>query len=94
MQKKIWLEADKILRKLRIEQNLIDPMYLALGAFPDSSITSMTIIAETLIRITRIRDSDNFLRSPAALVKDIIKYLLRTEWNNSIKEHLRILGVD
>ena len=92
--KKIWDATKHWVDKLRIQSAPIDPIDLTLGAFQDSNLTSMTIIAEVLLRILRIRDSDKFLRNPKALVSEIIKYLIKTEQNDTIKANLMQMTAD
>ena len=87
--KKLW---DKIQEKIGVplpSQTELSPFNHILGGHKDSDLTTMSIKAETLLRILYIRDSDNFLRCPKALTKTILKHLEIMERNPEIKNELQ-----
>ena len=89
--KKIWDELGRKLNKLSINYAIIDPEPLILAAYKDGNPAIMTLTAETLLRISYLKDNDNFLRCPKALIKSIINHVLKLEGNESIKNMIKTL---
>ena len=72
----------------------IDSEFLIIGAYKDCCVTQMTIIAETMMRISYLKDNENFLRAPKALVMGSIKHLHKSEKNKKVNDEIKALLTD
>ena len=62
-----------------------------LGAFRGCTATKLTLHAEILLRLTSLKDDQNYLLMPKRFVDNAIVYLLRKEKNRRIKDELEAL---
>ena len=62
-----------------------------LGAFRGCTATKLTLHAEILLRLTSLKDDQNYLLMPKRFVDNAIMYLLRKEKNRRIKDELEAL---
>ena len=86
---RIWSKINNYIIQLRISNVTPEPENKMLGAFPDTNPTILTIVAETLNRISQFKDSDTFLRCPKSLAKNIVNHVIVTDQNEEIKNSLK-----
>ena len=57
----------------------IDPLRALMGSHLEANLATLTLTAETILRITYLRDEQNYLLLPRTLVTNCIKTLARNE---------------
>ena len=62
-----------------------------LGTLTDSSLTTLTINAEVLLRISYFKDDQNFLIHPKVFVTNCLKYIAKSEKRAEIREEIKTL---
>ena len=68
-----------------------DPTKAALGAIIRTDPISMTLHAETLLRILYLKDEQNYLTHPKTIVKHVIKLTGKREKDPAIKRAMKDL---
>ena len=89
---RIWRHATSLCRAISAANyNTLESNTVAMGSNPESNPTILTLNAEILLRISYLRDDQNYLIHPKAFVTNCIKALIRNERKTDIKEGLNSL---
>ena len=89
---RIWKCANQYTNQLTTSNiNQIDQAKVAIGSFLDSNQTILTINAEILLRISYLKDDQEYLVHPKTFIKCCLKSIARNERNKSVKEAIEAL---
>ena len=93
--RRIWQAAERYKDSLlTVSHSGLDPLKAAIGCYLEASPSSITLDAEILLRISYLRDTQNYLIHPNVVVKQCLSSLARKEKNLKIREDLKSLLED
>ena len=93
--RRIWQAAEHYKDSLvTVSHSGLDPLKAAIGCYLEASPSSITLDAEILLRISYLRDTQNYLIHPNVVVKQCLSSLARKEKNVKIREDLKSLLED
>lgn len=89
---RIWRETLNVTNRCKTIRNPNEPIEnQILGASTDTSVIILSIHAEVINRILRLRDNDTYLVRPISLLESVIKSLIICEKKTEIKDRLKTL---